>query len=74
MKNKFTIDKARSTDDFDNMCMQPSDGGEYDAKTAFYILENGRGGSMMNVKTGVSYMVSYNSSNNLWVRKELKIK
>ena len=72
--SKFTIDKARSRDDYDNMCLQPSDGGQYDAATAIRILENGCGGSMQNVKTGAGFMVNYDKSKNDWLRKQLKIK
>lgn len=72
--SQYKIDKARSRDDYDNMCLQPSDGGQYDAATAIKILENGAGGSMQNVKTGYGYMVNYDKSANDWIRKELKIK
>lgn len=72
--SKFTIDKARSRDDYDNMCLQPSDGGQYDAATALRILENSCGGSMQNAKTGAGFMVSYNQTENDWLRKKLKIK
>lgn len=72
--SQYTIDKARSRDDYDNMCFQPSDGGKYDAKTALSILENSAGGSMQHAKTGAGYMVSYNRNENDWLRKKLKIK
>lgn len=73
MSKKYTIDKARSRDDYDNMCFQPSDGGQYDAKTAITILENGNGGSICDVKTGGSFMVNYNISENSWLKTKLKI-
>lgn len=72
--SQYKIDRARSRDDYDNMCFQPSDGGKYDAKTALSILENGAGGSMQNAKTGAGFMVSYNRNENDWLRKKLKIK
>ena len=72
--SKFTIDKAKSRDDFDNFCFQPSDGGQYSADIALSLLENTSGGSMQNVKTGAGFMVSYNRSENDWLRKKLKIK
>ena len=72
--SQYKIDKARSREDYDNMCLQPSDGGQYDAATALRILENGSGGSMQNVKTGAGLMVSYNKSSIDWIRKQLKIK
>jgi hypothetical protein len=70
----YTIDKARCKDDYDNMCLQPSDGGKYSAADAIRILENGNGGSMQHVKTGKGYMVNYDKSKNDWLRKKLKIK
>lgn len=72
--SKFTIDKARSRDDFDNFCFQPSDGGQYDPINAIHILQNGCGGSMQNVKTGKGYIVNYDKSKNDWLVKELKLK
>ena len=72
--NKYTIDKARNKEDYDNMCLQPSNGGQYDADIALRILENTSGGSMQNVKTKAGFMVSYNRSENDWLRKKLKIK
>ena len=74
MANRFQIDKAKSRADFDNGCLQPSDGGTYDAKTAISILENGCGGTMRNVKTGAQLQVNYKASENDWLRKKLKIK
>ena len=72
--NKYTIDKARNEEDYDNMCLQPSTGAQYEADIAIRILENTSGGSMQNVKTGAGFMVSYNRSENDWLRKKLKIK
>ena len=72
--NKYTIDKARNEEDYDNMCLQPSTGAQYEADIAIRILENTSGGSMQNVKTGAGFMVSYNKSENDWLRKKLKIK
>lgn len=72
--NKYTIDKARNEEDYDNMCLQPSTGAQYEADIAIKILENTSGGSMQNVKTGAGFMVSYNRSENDWLRKKLKIK
>lgn len=44
---KYTIEKCKSKEDFDNNCFQPSDGGQYDAKRALSILKNSNGGVMI---------------------------
>lgn len=71
---KVTIDKAECREDYDNMCLQPSDGGQYNPSDALRILENGNGGSMREVSgKGRGFMVSYDKSQNDWIRKELKL-
>jgi hypothetical protein len=73
MADLYTIDECECEEDFDNFCFIPSDGGQYDAATALGILENRYGGSMAKV-CGGSYIVSYDSTKNDWLRKELNIK
>ena len=69
-----TIDKSRSKEDYDNGNYEPSDGGKYLIKDAVRILQNGSGGTFRETsgrKRG--FMVSYNSSENDWLKKEFKL-
>ena len=70
----YEISKALGEDDFENHCLQPSDGGQYSAENAIKILENGYGGSIQHAETGRGFVVSPNKASNAWLRKELKIK
>ena len=70
---KYTIEKSRDKDDFDNGNYFPSDGGLYTAEKALEILESGNGGAMTDEK-GKSYIVNYDKSQNQWLRDLLKIK
>lgn len=70
---KYTIEKCRSKEDFDNINFQPSDGGQYEAKMALEILENSNGGSMMSINKKKSFLVNYDKKQNDWLRKELKL-
>lgn len=69
----YNISTCDGKDDYDNMCLNPSDGGQYSAADAIRKLENGNGGSMRHTINGKGYMVSYNKSENDWLRKELNI-
>ena len=69
----FTIDTCEDKSDFDNMCLQPSNGGMFTAKNALQILERGNGGAMRDITNGKGYMVNYVKEKNDWLRKELKI-
>lgn len=74
MKNtqSYKIQKCRSTDDFDNMCLQPSDGGVYTLTDALRILENGNGGAIIEQPSGKGFLVSYDSKKNNWLREKIQ--
>lgn len=69
---KYTIQKAKSKEDYDNGNFYPSDGGKYDAYEALRTLEIAHGGVMQDSK-GAQFGVSYNKSENEWLRKRLKV-
>ena len=69
----YEIQTCQDTDDYDNVCFQPSNGGQYTAKDAIRILENGNGGTIRGVDSHRGFMVSYTKKENDWLRKELGI-
>ena len=69
----YSIEKCNSNDDFENGCMQPSNGEKYTAEEAINILENNYGGDMYGLD-GRGYRVSYIKKQNDWIRKKLNIK
>ena len=69
-----TIDKSSSRENYDNGNYNPSDGGKHLIKDAIRILQSGSGGTFRETsgrKRG--FMVSYNSSENDWLKKEFKL-
>jgi len=51
-EQKYQIDTAKSVDDFENCCLQPSNGAEYSFKNGIKALELGNGGVIREVGTG----------------------
>lgn len=70
---QYEIDKASSVENFENGCLNPSDGGKYDAQTALNLLESRYGGVMRDNK-GRQFGVSSDKSSNQWIRDTLKLK
>ena len=68
---KFNISKAKSKEDYDNGCLQPTDGGQYDVEDAIKILENGNGGVISGVESYHNYMVDYDAAKNDWIMKSI---
>lgn len=71
----FTVQTARSIEDAQNMCYQPSNGDMFTAEQGLITLERGNGGLLIGTTKGIgTFGVSHIKANNQWLRDKLKIK